>query len=131
MTRCHRALRMTIMTQKGIFSTSHPPPEPPDVDICFDFEPDTGVVTTKVVKGISEHYVLMPNIFPTLPTFDPDLDFTPSHDSLGSGNKIFDLGIFIEVQSKRLLSWDDFSISFIHDPFCPVNDTLLLFSFEN
>ncbi|GKA46853.1 hypothetical protein Tco_0739736 [Tanacetum coccineum] len=112
-------------------STSHPPPEPPDVDICFDFEPDTGVVTTKVVKGISEHYVLMPNIFPTLPTFDPDLDFTPSHDSLGSGNKIFDLGIFIEVQSKRLLSWDDFSISFIHDPFCPVNDTLLLFSFEN
>ncbi|GJS03756.1 hypothetical protein Tco_0320264 [Tanacetum coccineum] len=44
-------------------SSSRPPPEPPDVEICFDFEPDTGVVTTKVVKGISEHYVLMPNIF--------------------------------------------------------------------
>ncbi|GKG26768.1 hypothetical protein Tco_0402471 [Tanacetum coccineum] len=78
-------------------SPSRPPPEPPDVEFCFDFEPDTGVVTTKVVNGISEHYVLMPNILPTLPTFDPDLDFTPSHDSLGSGNKIFDLGIFIEV----------------------------------
>ncbi|GKD44486.1 hypothetical protein Tco_1269131, partial [Tanacetum coccineum] len=51
-------------------SSSRPPPEPPDVEICFDFEPDAGVVTTKVVKGISEHYVLMPNILPTLPTFD-------------------------------------------------------------
>ncbi|GJU69491.1 hypothetical protein Tco_1255750 [Tanacetum coccineum] len=69
-------------------SPSRPPPEPPDVEICFDFEPDTGVVTTKVVKGISEHYVLIPNILPTFPTFDPDSDFTPSHDSLGSGNKI-------------------------------------------
>ncbi|GJT08729.1 hypothetical protein Tco_0843191 [Tanacetum coccineum] len=49
-------------------SLSRPPPEPPNVKICFDFEPDTGVVTTKVVKGISEHYVLMPNILPTLPT---------------------------------------------------------------
>ncbi|GJU50281.1 hypothetical protein Tco_1219836 [Tanacetum coccineum] len=112
-------------------SSSRPPPKPPDVEICFDFEPDTGVVTTKVVKGISEHYVLMPNILPTLPTFDPDLDFTPSHDSLGSGNKIFDPGIFIEVQSERLLSWDEFSISFIHDPLCPVFDLLLPFSSEN
>ncbi|GJY75049.1 hypothetical protein Tco_0479480, partial [Tanacetum coccineum] len=56
-------------------SSSCPPPKPPDVEICFDFEPDTGVLTTKVVKGISEHYVLMPNILPTLPTLDPDLDF--------------------------------------------------------
>ncbi|GKA21096.1 hypothetical protein Tco_0701085 [Tanacetum coccineum] len=62
-------------------SPSRPPPEPPDVEFCFDFKPDTGVVTTKVVKGISKHYVLMPNILPTL---DSDSDFTPSHDSLGS-----------------------------------------------
>ncbi|GKB87401.1 hypothetical protein Tco_0959673, partial [Tanacetum coccineum] len=82
-------------------SPSRPPPEPPNIEICFDFEPDTGVVTTKVVKGISEHSVLMPNILPTLPTFDPNLDFTPSHDSLGSENKIFDPGIFIGVQSER------------------------------
>ncbi|GJR89629.1 hypothetical protein Tco_0213640 [Tanacetum coccineum] len=73
----------------------------------------------------------MPNILPTLPTLDLDLDFTPSHDSLGSGNKIFDLGIFIEVQSKRLLSRDEFSISFIRDPLSPVFDTLLPFSSEN
>ncbi|GKG47850.1 hypothetical protein Tco_0507335, partial [Tanacetum coccineum] len=42
-------------------SPSRPPPEPPDVDICFDFKPDTGVVTNKVVGDISEHDVLMPN----------------------------------------------------------------------
>nr|GFA69598.1 hypothetical protein [Tanacetum cinerariifolium] len=41
-----------------------PPPKPPDVEIFLDFEPDTGVLTTKVVKGISKHYVLMPNILP-------------------------------------------------------------------
>ncbi|GJY24886.1 hypothetical protein Tco_0399612 [Tanacetum coccineum] len=78
-------------------SSSRPPPEPPDVEICLNFEPNTGVLTTKVVKSISEHYFLMPNILPTLPTLDPNLDFTPSHDSLGSGIKIFDPGIFIKV----------------------------------
>ncbi|GJU75970.1 hypothetical protein Tco_1273040 [Tanacetum coccineum] len=112
-------------------SSPHPPPEPPDVEICFNFEPDTGVVTTKVVKGISEHYVLMPNILPTLPTFDPDLDFTPSHDSLGSGNTILYPGIFIEIQSERLLSRDEFSISFIRDHLSPLFDTMLPFSSEN
>nr|GEV44658.1 hypothetical protein [Tanacetum cinerariifolium] len=50
-------------------SFPRPPPETPDVEVFF--EPDTGVLTTKVVKGISKHYVLMPNILPTLPTFDP------------------------------------------------------------
>ncbi|GJX57915.1 hypothetical protein Tco_0289305 [Tanacetum coccineum] len=112
-------------------SFPRPLPEPPDVEICLNFEPDTGVLTTKMVKGISEHYVLMPNILLTLPTLDPDSDFTPYHDSLGSGNKIFDPGIFIEVQSERLLSRDEFSISFIRDPLSPVFDTLLPFSFEN
>ncbi|GJR97795.1 hypothetical protein Tco_0269969 [Tanacetum coccineum] len=45
-------------------SPSRPPPEPPDVEICFDFKPDTGVVTNKVVGDISEHNVLMPNLLP-------------------------------------------------------------------
>ncbi|GJY97631.1 hypothetical protein Tco_0514541 [Tanacetum coccineum] len=49
-------------------SPSRPPPEPPDVEICFDFKPDTGVVTNKVVGDISEHDVLMPNLLPTQPT---------------------------------------------------------------
>ncbi|GKG17217.1 hypothetical protein Tco_0362174, partial [Tanacetum coccineum] len=71
-------------------SPPRPPLEPSNVEVCFDFELDTGVLTTKVAKVISEHYVLMPNILPILPTLDSDLDFTPSHDSLDSGNKIFD-----------------------------------------
>ncbi|GJS91075.1 hypothetical protein Tco_0236517 [Tanacetum coccineum] len=59
-----------------------------------------------------------------------DSDFIPSDDSLrsdlevsfpsGTRNKIFDLGIFFEVQSKRFLSQDTFSISFIRNPLdCP------------
>ncbi|GJW29000.1 hypothetical protein Tco_0045875, partial [Tanacetum coccineum] len=36
-------------------SLPRPPPEPPDVEICFNFEPDAGVVTKKVVGDISEH----------------------------------------------------------------------------
>nr|GEU96943.1 hypothetical protein [Tanacetum cinerariifolium] len=108
-------------------SFPRPPPKPPVVEVFFDFEPDTGVLTTKVVKGISEHY--MPNIFPTLPTLDPNLDFTPSHDSLESENKIFDSGIFTEVKSERLLSREEFSI--IRDPLYPMFDSFLLFSSKN
>nr|GEV16848.1 hypothetical protein [Tanacetum cinerariifolium] len=112
-------------------SFPHPPSKPPYVEVFFDFEPDTGVLKTKVVKGIFEHYVLMPNILPTLPTLDLDLNFTPSHDSLESGNKIFDSGIFIEVQYEKLLSREEFSISFIRDPLYPMFDTLLQFSSKN
>ncbi|GKE48352.1 hypothetical protein Tco_1479610, partial [Tanacetum coccineum] len=70
-----------------------------------------------------------------------DSDFIPSDHSLGSDlevsfpfgtrNKIFDPGIFFEVQSKRFLSQDTFSISFIRDPLFPMIDTLLPFSSKN
>nr|GEY83871.1 hypothetical protein [Tanacetum cinerariifolium] len=50
-------------------SFSRPPPKPPDVEIFFDFKPDTGVLIAKVVEDISEHHVLMPKVLPTLPTF--------------------------------------------------------------
>ncbi|GKF54554.1 hypothetical protein Tco_0164894, partial [Tanacetum coccineum] len=43
---------------------------------------------------------------------------------------IFDPGIFIGVQSERLLSPDEFSISFLN-ALSPVFDTLLSFSSEN
>ncbi|GKF18793.1 hypothetical protein Tco_0063711, partial [Tanacetum coccineum] len=49
----------------------------------------------------------------------------------GTRNKIFDPGIFIEVQSKRFLSLNEFYISFNRDPLSPVFDTLLPFSSEN
>ncbi|GJX00262.1 hypothetical protein Tco_0184175, partial [Tanacetum coccineum] len=54
-------------------------------------------------------------------------DFIPSDDSLRSDlevsfpsrtrNKIFDLGIFFEVQSKRFLSRDTFSPTYVSLPF--------------
>nr|GEY65564.1 hypothetical protein [Tanacetum cinerariifolium] len=74
-------------------SFPRPPPEQPDVEIFF--EPDLGVLTTKVVKGISEHYVLIPNILPTLPTFDP---LYPVYDTLllfssENEDKVFKPGI--------------------------------------
>ncbi|GJW92093.1 reverse transcriptase domain-containing protein [Tanacetum coccineum] len=56
-------------------SLPRPPPEPPDVEICFNFEPDAGVVTKKVVGDISEHDVLMPNLLPTNPPFVQCLTF--------------------------------------------------------
>ncbi|GJU52549.1 hypothetical protein Tco_1226263 [Tanacetum coccineum] len=59
-----------------------------------------------------------------------DFDFIPSHNDLGSDldvsspsgdrNKIYDLGICIEVESTRFLATHS-----------PVIDTLLLFSSEN
>ncbi|GKF27460.1 hypothetical protein Tco_0083354 [Tanacetum coccineum] len=83
----------------------------------------------------------MPNVLPTHPTLHLDSDFTLASDSLGSDlvvyfpsgtrNKIFDPGIFREVQSKRFLSPNEFSISFIRDPLSLVFDTLLLFLSEN
>ncbi|GJZ69159.1 retrotransposon protein, putative, ty1-copia subclass [Tanacetum coccineum] len=70
-----------------------------------------------------------------------DLDFTFSTEFSGSilvvsfpsgnRNKTFDPGISIEVQSKRFLSLNEFSISFISDPLSPVLETLLLFSSKN
>ncbi|GKF36446.1 hypothetical protein Tco_0113204 [Tanacetum coccineum] len=88
-----------------------------------------------------EPRVHVPNVLPIHPTLHLDSDFTLSSDSLGSDlvvsfpsgtrNKIFDPGIFIRIQSKRFLSPDKFSISFIHDPPFPVIDTLLPFSSKN
>ncbi|GJY43735.1 hypothetical protein Tco_0431948 [Tanacetum coccineum] len=111
-----------------------------------DSEPDSGDFTMDVVEDIfdnptREPIVHVPNVLTTHPTLHLDLDLTLSSDSLGSDlvvsfpsktrNKIFDPGIFIEVQSKRFLSPNEFSISFIRDPPFPVIDTLLPFSSEN
>nr|GEU72802.1 hypothetical protein [Tanacetum cinerariifolium] len=67
--------------------------KPPNVEIFFKF--DACVLTTNVVKGIFEHDVLMPNIFPTLPTFDL---LYPVYDTLlpfssKNGGKVFKPGI--------------------------------------
>ncbi|GJW46041.1 hypothetical protein Tco_0077687 [Tanacetum coccineum] len=53
------------------------------VEICIDFDPDTGILTTKMVKGISEHCVLMPNTLPTLPTVFNTLQMGPRNTWVG------------------------------------------------
>nr|GEX67849.1 hypothetical protein [Tanacetum cinerariifolium] len=55
-------------------SFPRPPPKPPDVEVFFDFEPDTGILTAKVVEDIYEHHVLMPKFLPSQPTLCPILD---------------------------------------------------------
>ncbi|GKE76157.1 hypothetical protein Tco_1542277, partial [Tanacetum coccineum] len=75
-------------------SPSRPPPEPPDVEICFDFKPDTVVVTNKVVGDISEHDVLMPNLLPTQPTLCPVFDLLLPFSSENK-DKVFNPGILI------------------------------------
>nr|GEU51812.1 hypothetical protein [Tanacetum cinerariifolium] len=73
-------------------SFPRPPPEPPNVEVFFDFEPDTGVLTAKVVEDISEHYVLMPNILPTQPTLCLNID-TLLPFSSENKDKVFKPGI--------------------------------------
>ncbi|GJT92250.1 hypothetical protein Tco_1081095 [Tanacetum coccineum] len=111
-----------------------------------DSEPDSGNFTMDVVEDISDNptrelYVHVLHDLPTHPTLHLNSDFTVSSDSPGSDlivsfpfgtrNKIFDPGIFIEVQSEKFLSRDEFSISFIRDPLSPVIDTLLPFLSKN
>ncbi|GKC84041.1 hypothetical protein Tco_1139758 [Tanacetum coccineum] len=87
-------------------TTTHADNSLPKYDsFLFEIEPDQGELTSVVMEDIlGEHRV---------------------HNV----NKIFDPGIFIEVQSKIFLSPNEFSI--IRDPLSPVFDTLLPFSSEN
>ncbi|GKE64206.1 hypothetical protein Tco_1518367 [Tanacetum coccineum] len=55
-------------------SSPRPPAKPPDDGIFFDFEPDTGVLTAKVVEDISEHYVLIPKLLLSQSTLCPVID---------------------------------------------------------
>ncbi|GKC23765.1 hypothetical protein Tco_1025915, partial [Tanacetum coccineum] len=76
-------------------SIPRPPPEPPDVEKCF--EPEAGILITKVFKGVSKSHDFMTNILPTLPTLISDLTFIlflSSFLSFGSEDTIFDPGIF-------------------------------------
>ncbi|GJS15350.1 hypothetical protein Tco_0409822 [Tanacetum coccineum] len=53
-------------------SSPRPPAKPSDDGIYF--EPDTGLLTAKVVGDISKHYVLMPKLLLTQPTLCPLID---------------------------------------------------------
>ncbi|GJX16857.1 hypothetical protein Tco_0217689 [Tanacetum coccineum] len=91
-------------------SSPCPPGKPPDDDVYFDIEPDTGVLTIKVVDNISdkskrELYVHVPNVLHILPTLYPVFD-TLLLFSSENEDKVFNPGILIfkEEKSPHLLS---------------------------
>ncbi|GJX93581.1 hypothetical protein Tco_0348167 [Tanacetum coccineum] len=59
----------------NIPSSPRPPAKQPDDGIYF--EPDTGILTAKVVGNISKHYVLMPKLLPTQPTLASNEEKSP------------------------------------------------------
>nr|GEW71509.1 hypothetical protein [Tanacetum cinerariifolium] len=68
-------------------SSPRPPAKPPDDD---EIKPDSGSLTVKVVGDISEHYVLMPRLFPTQPTIASNEEKSP-HLLSHRGFKAFQL----------------------------------------
>nr|GEU64460.1 hypothetical protein [Tanacetum cinerariifolium] len=131
----------SILKEKSGNPTSHFDLSLPDYEAFYcDSEPDSGNFTIVVVEDIFDNTTRKPRVHVpnVLPTFYLDSNFTPSDDSLGydlivsfpfgTRNKILDTGIFREVQSKRFLLPNEFSISFIRDPLSLVFDTLLPFS---
>ncbi|GJR04920.1 hypothetical protein Tco_0527904 [Tanacetum coccineum] len=97
-------------------SSPRPPKKPPDDDVYFDIEPDTGVLTTKVVDDISDNstrelYVHVPNVLPTLPTLYPVFD-TLLPFSSENEDKFFNPRILIskEEKSPHLLSHRCFKV---------------------
>ncbi|GKB58028.1 hypothetical protein Tco_0914214 [Tanacetum coccineum] len=59
----------------NIPSSPRPPAKPLDDGIYF--EPDTGILTVKVVGNISEHHVLTPRLLPTQPTLASNEERSP------------------------------------------------------
>ncbi|GJW23011.1 hypothetical protein Tco_0033633 [Tanacetum coccineum] len=97
-------------------SSPRPPEKPPDDDVYFDIEPNTGVLTTKVVddifdNSIRELYVYVPNVLPSLPplypVFDTLLPFLSENE-----DKVFNPGILISKEEKtpHLLSHRGFKV---------------------
>nr|GEW61916.1 hypothetical protein [Tanacetum cinerariifolium] len=93
-------------------SFPRPPSEPPDVEVFFDFKPDTGLLTAKAVEDISEHYVLMPKVLPSQPTLCLNID-TLLPFSSENEDKVFKPGIL----SYLLVShWDKITSDFSKNP---------------
>ncbi|GJY76289.1 hypothetical protein Tco_0481405 [Tanacetum coccineum] len=103
-------------------SSPCPPEKPPDDDVYFDIEPDTGVLTTKVVDDIYDNstrelYVHLPNVLPTHPTlylvFDTLLPFSSKNE-----DKLFNPGILTSKKEKSphfLSHWGFKAFQIIYD----------------
>nr|GEY41334.1 hypothetical protein [Tanacetum cinerariifolium] len=68
-------------------SSPRPPAKPPDDD---EIEPNSRMLTVKMVGDISEHYVLMPRLLPTQPTLVSNQEKSP-HLLSHRGLKAFQL----------------------------------------
>nr|GEW63417.1 hypothetical protein [Tanacetum cinerariifolium] len=88
-------------------SFPRPPPKPSNVKVFFDFEPDTGALTAKMMEDISEHYVLMPKVLPTQPTLYPNID-TLLPFSFKNKDKVFKHGIlsYLLVSHRDKITFD-------------------------
>ncbi|GJS05351.1 hypothetical protein Tco_0321859 [Tanacetum coccineum] len=93
-------------------SSPRPPAKPPDDGIYI--EPDTGVLTAKVVGDILELYIHVPNVLPTLPTLSPMFDTLP-HPSHPFSNVISDFS-----ESPMMIYGEDI----------PILDVLIAADFE-
>ncbi|GJY02343.1 reverse transcriptase domain-containing protein [Tanacetum coccineum] len=71
-------------------SIPRPPPEPPDIEKCF--EPKAEILIIKEFKGVSKSHDFMTSILPTLVS---DLPFISSIISFENEDTIFDPGISI------------------------------------
>ncbi|GJT15468.1 hypothetical protein Tco_0874174 [Tanacetum coccineum] len=100
----------------NVLLSPRPPEKPLDDDVYFDIEPNTGVLTKKVVDDIYDNstrelYVHVPNVLNTLPTlylvFDTLLPFSSKNE-----DKDLNPGILIskEEKSPHLLSHRGFKV---------------------
>ncbi|GKB76337.1 hypothetical protein Tco_0943232, partial [Tanacetum coccineum] len=85
-------------------SSLRPPEKPPDDDVYFDIEPNTEVLTTKVVDDIYDNstrelYVHVPNVLPTHPTLYPVFDTLLPFSSKNE-DKLFNPGILTSKKEK-------------------------------
>ncbi|GKE86739.1 hypothetical protein Tco_1560481, partial [Tanacetum coccineum] len=119
-------------------SSPRPLAKPPDDD---EIEPETGVLTAKVVGDISELYVHVPNVLPILtnlsPMFDTLLPFSSEND-----DKVFNPLILASNKEKspHLLShrgfnpskiiFDFFESPMIYGEDIPILDVLIAADFE-
>ncbi|GKA24903.1 hypothetical protein Tco_0710936 [Tanacetum coccineum] len=114
-------------------SSPRPPAKPPYDGIFFDFELDTGVLTTKVVEDISKHYVLMLKLLPTQPTLCPNIDTLLPFSSKNE-DKVFNPGI---LYSPLLSHRGKFTSDFFESPMMisggniPLLDVLIAPDFED
>ncbi|GJU34497.1 hypothetical protein Tco_1182851 [Tanacetum coccineum] len=81
-------------------SSPRPPAKPPDDD---EIEPDTGLLTTKVVGDISEHYVLIPRLLGPNPLLVPDCPDCDDSRARGFVLRSLDLHILSFIWESNIL----------------------------